>query len=111
MKRRRCHSAGTGVPLGLRQILDEVVDTFVNLKKNVRNWLQDENRFSKCVLPAESERHGQAINQSDHLSEPDPRTRLRRYASFAWTDPQGDSASTRRLKEWCAKRMAYTFFR
>ncbi|MFN0158047.1 MAG: hypothetical protein ACKVRP_08265 [Bacteroidota bacterium] len=35
------YPGGAGVPLLLRQRLDELADTLAYLKKNVRDWLKD----------------------------------------------------------------------
>jgi hypothetical protein len=36
VKSRRCHSGGPSVPLGFREIIDELVDAFANLEEDVR---------------------------------------------------------------------------
>jgi hypothetical protein len=58
VKRGGCHVCGTSVPLGLRQILDELADTFANLKQNVRDRLQDDgDAIDRTALPPLGIRH------------------------------------------------------
>ena len=58
MKGRGGYAGRAGVPLLLRQRLDDLADTLANLKKNVRDWLKDGgDAVDGTALPPLSFRH------------------------------------------------------
>jgi len=59
VKRRGSDASGAGIPLLLRQRLDDVADTFAHLQKNVRDRLKDVgNAVDGTALPPFRVRHG-----------------------------------------------------
>lgn len=70
-----------GVPFVLRQRLDNLADTLANLKKNVRDWLEDGgNALDGTTLPPFSVRH---FHFTEYLVNAPP----------AWTSEFGPSAA------------------